>query len=402
MTDNQPNRSSHPLTEPGRYPLDLTGPHSHTLDRQLGVGSLSIGPPALRKKAELHVEPDAPIQWSVFDAFATPAGSPWPRYLHYTGNDAGFVEWAWKRPVEQISWTPLFQADKTVDASRSILHSLHIKLGSSSSGRLHLVLPEKAVRLSVSGDLARFTATGTLPTSLALVPHLDRRASCQPYALPDMGDLQGVTSLTLQSSPLGQPISLDGLDRFPHLEELSLWGSFSDLDALTRLPQLTALELRFMPDLAGLPALDTWPQLERFIAFNVEESNGKRLRQQMKARAKTRPWADYASVSQLRKPEWWASEFGRPFAAWPKRLAQLANEAYNTAEAALAEARSLADAEAAITAFTGRFNALKGIETTEREDLGEAVWQLSQSAQPGGEAIPEEMAQGWFDAARDY
>lgn len=402
MTDNQPNPSSHPLTGPGRYPLDLTGPHSHTLDRQLGVGSLAIGPPELGKKAELHVEPDARIQWSVFNAFATPAGSPWPRYLHYTGNDTGFVEWARERPVEQISWTPLFQDDKTVDASRSILHSLHIKLGPSSPGRLHLILPEKAVRLSLSGDLARFTATGTLPASLALVPQLDRRESEQPYALPDMGDLQGVTNLTLRSSPLGQPISLQGIERFPHLEELSLWGSFSDLDALARLPHLSALELRFMSDLAGLPALETWPQLEHFIAFNVEEANGKRLRQQMKARAKTRPWSEYASVSQLRKPEWWATEFGRPFAAWPKRLAKLANEAYDTAEAALAEARSLADAEAAITAFTCRFNTLKGIETTEREDLGDAVWQLSQSAQPGGESIPEELAQEWFDAARDY
>lgn len=62
----------------------------------------------------------------------------------------------------------------------------------------------------------------------------------------------------------------------------------------------------------------------------------------------------------------------------------------------------MADAEAAITAFTVRFNILKGIETTEREDLGEAVWQLSQSNHQIGQSIPEEMAQGWFDAARDY
>lgn len=113
-------------------------------------------------------------------------------------------------------------------------------------------------------------------------------------------------------------------------------------------------------------------------------------------------WNGYASVSQLRKPEWWTTEFGRPFSSWPKRLAKLANEAYNVAQAALAQARSFADAEAAITAFTVRFNTLKGIETTEREDLGEAVWQLSQSDHLIGEPIPEEMAQGWFDAARDY
>lgn len=211
-----------------------------------------------------------------------------------------------------------------------------------------------------------------------------------------------MTNLTLNSPPLGQPISLDGLERFPNLESLSLWGSFCDLEALARLTGLTSLELRFMPELDGLPSLDTWPLLDRFIAFNVEEAGGKRLRQQMKARAKVRPWDEYASVSQLRKPEWWASEYGRPFSAWPKRLAKLANEAYDAAQAALAEARSLEEAEAAITAFTLRFNSLMGIETTEREDLGEAVWQLSQSEHQIGQPITEEAAQGWFDAARDY
>ncbi|MNH45498.1 hypothetical protein D3C79_1079570 [compost metagenome] len=49
-----------------------------------------------------------------------------------------------------------------------------------------------------------------------------------------------------------------------------------------------------------------------------------------------------------------------------------------------------------------RFNSVKGIETTERDDLGEAVWQLSQSNHLIGQPLPEEMAQRWFDAARDY
>ncbi|GGA34287.1 hypothetical protein GCM10010917_19460 [Paenibacillus physcomitrellae] len=48
-------------------------------------------------------------------------------------------------------------------------------------------------------------------------------------------------------------------------------------------------------------------------------------------------------------------------------MAKLANEAYDAAQAHSAEARSFADAEAVITAFTSRFNTLKGIETAERE-----------------------------------
>ncbi len=399
--DNEARLSEGSVREAGRYPIDLTGPRSHTLVIQPGVGSLSIGPSPLGKKADLHVAPETNIDWTAFDVFATPAGSPWPRFLHYTGSDAGFFDWAQKRPIEEMTWTPILSADTLVDASQSNLHGLHINLDQSKES-LRLKLPKQSFRLSISGDLSRFSADGNVPFSLTLAPRTSRRKNDTPFLVPDLGELQQVTSLTLQNAPLVQPISLECLHRFPNLNSLSLWGNFCDMDLLARHAQLTNLELRFMPDLKDLPSLDEWPLLDRFIAYNVEESAGKRLKQQMKTRAKIRPWTEHASVSQMRKPEWWTTEYGRPFSSWPKRMAKQANEAYDAAKATLAEARSFADAEAAITAFTVRFNTLKGIETTEREDLGEAVWQLSQSDHLIGEPITEEMAQRWFDAARDY
>jgi len=399
--DNQANSSAGSVSKVGRYSIDLTGPRSHTLVIQPGVGSLSIGPSQLGKKADLHVAPDALIDWSVFDVFATPAGSPWPRFLRYTGSDVTFFEWAQKRPIEEMTWTPILNVDTLVDASQSNLYSLHIELDQSMSP-LSMKLPKRHFRLSVSGDLARFSATGDLPYSLTLAPRTSRRKNDTPFLLPDLGELHQVTSLTLHNAPLGQPISLECLNRFPNLNSLSLWGNFCDVELLAHHAGLTNLELRFMPDLGDLPTLNAWPLLDRFIAYNVEEIAGKRLKQQMKTRANTRPWTDHASVSQLRKPEWWMTEFGRPFSSWPKRLSKLANEAYNDAQATLAEARSFAEAEAAITAFTVRFNTFKGIETTEREDLAEAVWQLSQSDHLISQPITEELAQCWFDAARDY
>jgi len=75
--DNQTRPPAGTVREAGRYPIDLTGPRGHTLVIQPGVGSLSIGPSQLGKKADLHVASDAHIDWTVFDAFATPAGSPW-------------------------------------------------------------------------------------------------------------------------------------------------------------------------------------------------------------------------------------------------------------------------------------------------------------------------------------
>ena len=99
---------------------------------------------------------------------------------------------------------------------------------------------------------------------------------------------------------------------------------------------------------------------------------------------------------------WWESEFGRPFSAWSKRLAKQANEAFDGALAALASSHSLADGEVAFSEFARRFNALKGIETTERDDLGEAIWQLSSSDHAVRIGVTEELAQQWFDAVRDY
>lgn len=389
------------LTTDGRFTIDLTGPRSHTLVRQLGVGSLSIGPAELGKKADLHVPADASINWHVFDNFATPSGSPWPRFLYYKGRDARFFAWAQQRPIERMGWAPVISADTEVDARQSIISQLQINL-EASSAQLSMQLPIADFSLAISGDPARFTATGNMPARLTLSPRTGRRSSDPPYRMPDLRQWKQVTHLTLSNEPMGQPISLACLNDFPNLASLSLWGNFSELEQLAGHVQLTNLELRFMPDLAGLPGLDTWPLLDRFIAYNVEENVGKRLRQQMRARAKKRPWSEHASVSQLRKPEWWAAEYGRPFASWPKRLAKQANEAYNAAQTALAEARTLAEAEAAITAFTVCFNGVKGIETSEREDLGEAVWQLSQSAPLISYPIPDELAQGWYDAARNY
>ncbi|MFD2117885.1 hypothetical protein ACFSTH_17585 [Paenibacillus yanchengensis] len=404
------NNQSHPpvgsISECGRYPIDLTGPDSHMLVMKPGVGSLSIGPSRLGKQVDLHVEADTPIDWTVFEPFATPAGSPWPRFLYYTGNDDGFFNWARERSIENMTWVPVLHTDVVVDASESQVRDLHINMDQSSDNKLHLKLPKRQgssyFHLKLSGDLAHFSAEGDLPSSITLAPSTNRRINGVPFLLPDLGNLHRVTNLAIQNEPLAQPISLECLRQFPNLTSLHLWGNFCDLDVLTDQSQLINLELRFMADLTNMPSLITFPLLDRFIAYNVEESGGKRLRQQMKAREKTHPWTGYASVSQLRKPDWWNTEFGRPFSSWSKRLAKLANQAYDAAQAEIAKARSFADAKAAITAFTTRFNTVKGIETTEREDLAEAVWQLSQSHHLIGEPILEEMAQQWFDAVRDY
>lgn len=388
------------VSEAGCYQVSLTAPRSHVFAREAGRGNLIIGPASMGQKADLHVAPDEVIDWAVFEPFATPAGSPWPRHIDYYGNDSGFFGWSQDREIEQFSWAPAYSGRRAIDAGAARIQTLRIRLD-QVSGHLEVRLPQ--VRdLELFGDLTRIAVAGELPDMLLLRPALGRRTGAAPYALPDLGPLQDVRALALHGAPLGQPISLQRIDRFPGLESLSLWGGFSDWEALARLPRLANLEIRFTPDLDGLPELASWPALDRFIAYNVDEAAGKRLKAQMKAREKVRAWSGYNSVSQLRKREWWQSEYGRPFSGWNSRMAKSANTAYDAARLALEGARNVEDAQAAITAFASHFNGMKGIETAEREDIGEAVWQFSQLARVVRLGVSEEQAQRWFDAVRDY
>lgn len=388
------------VADDGHYTLNLTGPGSHVLVVEPGRGVAVIGPASLGKRADLHVVPDAAIHWVAFNPFATPAGSPWPRNIDYHGNDTSFFAWSQQRVIEQFRWTPVFADRRSVDASAARIQTLVIRL-EHVSGHLSIVVPA-AGSLYLEGDLSRIAVGGHGPAMLSLQPALGRRPGQAPYELPALDFLQNVTSLALVGVPLGQAISLLGIERFSSLKSLSLSGSFTDWASLAMLQHLSNLELRFVPDLQDFPALESWPLLDRMIVWNVDEAAGKRLKAQIGARAKVRAWAGHALVSKLRKPAWWQSEYGRPFAGWTSRQAKAANTAYDRAREALEDAADVAAVQAAVVAFSKQFNAMKGIETTQREDVGEAVWQLSQLARVVALGLGEAQLQQWFDEVRDY
>lgn len=388
--------------EDGIFPLQLTQGAAHKLKTSPGQGSLSFGPKEQLPKADLWLAAGAPVLWPCFDPFATPAGSPWPRIFYYAGNDSGFFAWAQRRPIEGFTWYPQLQQDVHIDASQSKIRELSIHLQQGNRGHIHLKLPEQGLRLHLHGQLSQITVTGGLPDSLSLNPATSKNPADAPLQLPDMGALKKVSSLELGNGAGKQAISLQSLLQFSELESLALWGNHSDLALLSSCTKLKALSLRLMPHLQGLPALQTWPELDFFVAYNVEEATGKRLRQQLKDRAKERPWAEHASVSQLRKPEWWAKEYGRPFSGWPAARAKMGHAAYDLAEQQLSVAQSLSDVQTALAGFTSRFNTVKGIETTEREDLGQAVNQLAQLPAAQSLGLTDKQAQQWFDENRDY
>ncbi|MFI7544424.1 hypothetical protein [Actinoplanes sp. NPDC049599] len=384
--------------------ISLTGPDSHLLVRKPGVGSLHVGPAG--QPADLHVDPAAPVDWSVFDELTTPAGGRWPRYLSYTGDDTSIFDWTRDRPTEGLRVEPLRDADW--DASGSQLHELSV-ISNGPRVRVRLPAPSVLRHLALHGDPARFEVVAHpdgLPRSVTLVlpsrPTADRMPAPASgaggsRALPPLPALAGVTALAVYSGPADLPVDCRSLGQFAALRSLELRGAIAYPQALAAFP-LQALELRFVPDLEGLPALAGWPALTRFIGWNIDQAGGKRLRGQLRA-LPPEQLSDYSTVAKLRSRRWFVEEYGLPFAAWPAPTAKAATRAFKTAAAAAAGAGDRGGVERAVTGFVGAVNDLPGIETTEREDAATAVLLLAALA-----AVPvtDEQALAWYEATRDF
>ncbi len=369
----------------------LTGPASHRLVMDPGRGSCVIGQ---GPDADLTVAPDARLDWSAFDHLDTPAGSPWPRWFTYHGDDAGFVAWAQRRPIEGFDWYPSRAHD--VDAGAALIGNLLICVPDAP---LRLVLPETGLaELGLSGHLEHFAAAGRPPRSLALAVRTSADR-CAPPAVPaGVPGLEGVEALRIVHRPLGQPVSLTMLRAFPSLRSVSLRGGFTDFDVLAEFPRLTSIELRFVPRIEGLPPLASFPELTRFIGWNIIDVPGKALRSELRRLGQVRELR-HASVSQLRSAEWFEHEYGLPYSGWRAPLAKRAVTAHRTSQAALRACATAQEAERVLSEFVDGFNGMDGIETAEREDLAVAVVQLVTQV---GTLISPQRALAVFDEVREF
>jgi hypothetical protein len=372
--------------------ISLTGPESHTIKIPAGQGSFSIGVKGVSKgKFYALVDEGAQSRWEAYDEFCVPAGYPWPRFFHYFGNDTGFVAWSAKRPIEDFFWHPGKAASLDLTMAQINRLIVHVPVGGMT-----LRLGDRMNYLSISGDLkdVNIESANEIP-ALRFSPAI---VGQNVSKLPIFAALQRAETVEVAVAPVGPAFDCESLLQFTDLVNLNLSGNLTNLPCLAKLEKPERVGIRYAPDLDGFPPLDTWKHLKSFIAWNIEESTGKRLKSELKALATARE-LDYSSVSKLRKAIWFTTEYGMPFSGWNEKNAKTAVKAYKDALKEIRKAKTDDEAQRAIAQFVGKINGLPNIETSEREDAGTAVAQLIEAS---GLGIPQEVWGEWFDAARDF
>ncbi|MDM1361949.1 hypothetical protein [Myroides marinus] len=373
--------------------MSLTKENSHKVKISAGQGRFSIGTKGVTtSKCDAMVDTGDQINWNVFNDFQVPAGGNWPRVMEYHGDDTSFIAWSATREMEAMQWTPL-------DTTKANFTAAHIgQLTITINKPIRIILGEKVKSVFFRGNISNLTLENydhLEVLSFSFIPDIN---STTPISLPLFTKTAHIKDINIVTKVKGQPFDCTSLLQFSNLTAVALSGNMCNLNSLESFTALEALELRYISDLSTLPALDTWTNLNYFIGWNIEEQTGKVLKKQLATLEKQRTFK-YASVSNLKKPEWFITEFGIPFGVWPTKNNKLAVKAYKDALKAIKKASSIEDVQGAIKILVEVINNLPNIETTEREDTWEAVMQLVSFSTL---EIEEETASKWFDQYRDF
>lgn len=388
--------------------ISLTGTDSHQIKIPAGQGSFSIGRIGMdKKKFDVLVGENAVIDWDVFNTFYTPHGQQnahlhpygdWPRFFYYWGNDTSFVEWSKKRVIENFFWQP--SRSLCLDLSDAQIRNLAIK---SNDDLIKLTLDHSnnisLYSLHLSGKIELFEIkTKQEIHHIRIEPNTEKDQSVSAYHLPIITDLAKISSLDVIVKPIGQAFDCESLLQFPNLKNLNLTGNITNTACLKQLHQLERIGIRYAVNLEGFPALNTWENLSSFIAWNIDEKTGKTLNTQLKHLAQEKQ-LDYSSVSKLRSPIWFSTEYGISFESWQSKNAKIAIKAYKSALKKISKAQNEQDVKESIIELIEMINTLPNIETVEREDTGVAVQQLVESSKFD---IDQKIVNAWFDEFRDF
>lgn len=391
------------MGEDREFIISLTGDNSHKISIPRGQGSFSIGTKGISQgKYDVWVEKDRVINWDAFNELYTGYGQEnkekfpygdWPRWFYYSGSDIGFIEWSAKRKIEEFHWSP--QTDRSVDFTNADIFRLFIH---TKDSKIQILTGEKTAFLTLSGTLENFDIKecDKIPC-LAFCPDCPKEK--MSYGLPVYKALEQTAYIDINNSPAKAAFDCASLLQFQDLRTLALKGNVTNLSALAELKKLESIELRYIPDLQGMPKLESLNSLKSFIGYNIEETAGKAFRAELSKLKKERAMAAYSSVTKLRKQIWFVTEYGIPFSGWEEKKEKIAARAYKSCFNKVKKSETEEEVHGAVIELIEKINRMEGIETTEREDVCAAIGQLMENTSL---EISSEKWMGWFDEARTF
>ncbi|MCB9574360.1 MAG: hypothetical protein H6709_19950 [Kofleriaceae bacterium] len=362
--------------------------HRRRDDVTLDLGALTVT--ARADRARLHVDaaalpPGTALRWAGLDDLGCLTE------LDYDGDDPGVIGHLRARPmIAELSWSAHGQA--TIDLRELTITTFATTLAAP----LTLHLPPSVTTLRVRGDARHLTchqAGDGRRLELWVGPDDDGR-----LALP-AGGLARLDALHVWGA---RRVDAAAIATWTALTRLHVHGDAVTLDGVERLAALTALRRLelihcYGLDAAAFPAAATaWPALTSASIDGHRKADAAALRARL---------AGVASV-ELRGGKtdaWLSANLDNPFRDWVDRAAAVgraAAAAWRTACAALDGARSRRTTEAALRALVDAFNRLgdrHGLDTVDREEVGEAFLTLSRRA-----GIDDATSGAWFDAWREF
>ncbi len=382
--------------------LSLTGKDSHKVKIENGQGSFTIGNNKTQNyECDVIVDESLAINWEAFDGFYTGAGyenknsipfGDWPRYFFYAGNDVGFIDWSFKRKIEDFSWQP--QKSMKVDFTNAKIHRFCLE---TKDNMLEFSLGENIYSLHLKGDLEKYKINKCIKlNNVSFFPSYNNNISS--YKLPEFKALKNITDVSIFVSPLSPPFDCNSLLQFPNIDKLFLTGNMANLNSLKKLKNIKYLGIWDSPNLTNMPELSVWKKLSWFVALNIDETLGKRFKKEISVLKKNRDF-EFVSISKLRNPLWFETNYALPFREWEDKKERKAIRAYKKCLKDVKNSNSVQDIEKFIVDFVREMNNFNDIDTQEREDIYLAISIIIKNSPIN---VEREKWETWFNSTRDF
>lgn len=386
----------------GEVKIPLTGKDSHKINVGPSGGDLyTIGTKGISKgDFDAWVEEGDTINWDAFNGFYVPATlkerkeefpyGDLPRFFIYSGNDTNFIKWSTKRRIEDFDWYP--QKPMIVDFTEARIFELLL----NSNYKIEMSLGKNIYYLNLCGNLDNYIIKKCDELDI-LRFYPEYKNDITSYKLPVFEAFKKIKKVYIKVPINNPPFDCKSLLQFPYIEDLSLIGNMTNLQALKELKHLKEIGLWNIKDLSNFPHLNNFTNLEWFVAVNIEETAGRRFREEMKVLKKKQKYK-YVSICNLRNTSWFETNADLPFATWEKNERK-ATSIYKNCLKKVEEAETEDNIKDAVIEYTEIMNKLDNIETIERDDIYIALKRIMDNSKI---KIEEDKWLLWFDETRDF